>query len=154
MTELSHDVLKDRRRVGRVLSRVGDKWSVLVIFLLQAGPRRFNELKRRIDGISQQMLTRTLRALEREGLVSRTVLPSSPPQVAYALTAIGQSLSGPVLALGRWACEHIEAIDDAQRRFDEMRDKGMHGPLAAGAHDHGSGRGNEVPPRDSSGSLS
>ncbi|WP_213767886.1 helix-turn-helix domain-containing protein, partial [Caballeronia sp. dw_19] len=92
MTEDGPDVLKDTRHVGRVLSRVGDKWSVLVIVLLQPGPRRFNDIKRSIEGISQQMLTRTLRALERDGIVLRTILPSSPPQVQYALTNLGQSL--------------------------------------------------------------
>jgi len=101
-----------------VLTRVGDKWSVLVIVLLQLGPRRFNDIKRNIEGISQQMLTRSLRALERDGIVSRTILPSSPPQVEYALTKLGQSLSKPVLALGKWACVHIGEIDDAQSRFD------------------------------------
>ncbi|PLZ02987.1 transcriptional regulator [Burkholderia sp. WAC0059] len=115
-----HDLgpLKDTRRVSRVLARVGDKWSVLVIALLRAGPHRFNGMRRGIEGISQQMLTRTLRALERDGVVSRVISPASPPQVVYALTALGQSLSQPVLALGRWACEHIDEIDDAQRRFD------------------------------------
>jgi len=118
MTDGGRHVLKDTRRVGRVLTRVGDKWSVLVIVLLQLGPRRFNDIKRNIEGISQQMLTRTLRALERDGIVSRTILPSSPPQVEYALTKLGQSLSEPVLALGKWACVHIGEIDDAQSRFD------------------------------------
>ncbi len=118
MTDGGRYVLKDTRRVGRVLTRVGDKWSVLVIVLLQLGPRRFNDIKRNIEGISQQMLTRTLRALERDGIVSRTILPSSPPQVEYALTKLGQSLSKPVLALGKWAWVHIGEIDDAQSRFD------------------------------------
>lgn len=118
MTDGGRYVLKDTRRVGRVLTRVGDKWSVLVIVLLQLGPRRFNDIKRNIEGISQQMLTRTLRALERDGIVSRTILPGSPPQVEYALTKLGQSLSKPVLALGKWACDHIREIDNAQSRFD------------------------------------
>jgi DNA-binding HxlR family transcriptional regulator len=122
MTENGRYVLKDTRRVSRVLNRVGDKWSVLVIVLLQPGPRRFNDIKRSIEGISQQMLTRTLRALERDGIVSRTILPSSPPQVEYALTKLGQSLSKPVLALGKWACDHIGEIDDAQNRFDARQD--------------------------------
>ena len=122
MTALDNQVLKDSRRVGRVLSRVGDKWCVLVIFLLRFGPRRFNDIKRNIDGISQQMLTRTLRGLERDGMVSRTIVPTSPPQVEYALTYLGHSLSKPVLALGKWACEHIEQVDDAQNRFDKRDD--------------------------------
>lgn len=111
-------VLRDSRRVGRVLARVGDKWSVLIIVLLHRGPNRFNVIKRSLEGVSQQMLARTLRALERDGIVSRSILPTRPPQVEYALTALGQSLSHPVLALGSWACEHIDEIDAAQRRFD------------------------------------
>jgi DNA-binding HxlR family transcriptional regulator len=121
MTDGTRRVLIDDRRVGRVLARVGDKWSVMVIVYIQDGPRRFNEIKRGIEGISQQMLTRTLRGLERDGLVTRTIMPTSPPQVEYALTGLGLSLSKPVLALGQWACEHIDRVDKAQRRFDERR---------------------------------
>jgi DNA-binding HxlR family transcriptional regulator len=121
MTAGTRRVLIDDRRVGRVLARVGDKWSVMVIVYIQDGPRRFNEIKRGIEGISQQMLTRTLRGLERDGLVTRTIMPTSPPQVEYALTGLGLSLSKPVLALGQWACEHIDRVDKAQRRFDERR---------------------------------
>jgi DNA-binding HxlR family transcriptional regulator len=121
MTDGTRRVLIDDRRVGRVLARVGDKWSVMVIVYIQDGPRRFNEIKRGIEGISQQMLTRTLRGLERDGLVTRTIMPTSPPLVEYALTGLGLSLSKPVLALGQWACEHIDRVDKAQRRFDERR---------------------------------
>jgi DNA-binding HxlR family transcriptional regulator len=119
MTDKARRVLMDNRRVGRVLTRVGDKWSVMVIVYIQDGPHRFNEIKRGIEGISQQMLTRTLRGLERDGLVTRTIMPTSPPQVEYSLTGLGRSLSKPVLALGQWACEHIDQVDEAQRRFDE-----------------------------------
>ena len=119
MTDKAQRVLTDTRRVGHVLTRVGDKWSVMVIVYIQDGPRRFNVIKRGIEGISQQMLTRTLRGLERDGLVARTIMPTSPPQVEYALTGLGRSLSKPVLALGQWACEHIDQVDEAQRRFDE-----------------------------------
>jgi DNA-binding HxlR family transcriptional regulator len=119
MTDEARRVLTDNRRVGRVLTRVGDKWSVMVIVYIQDGPRRFNVIKRGIEGVSQQMLTRTLRGLERDGLVTRTIMPTSPPQVEYALTGLGRSLSKPVLALGQWACEHIDQVDEAQRRFDE-----------------------------------
>ena len=119
MTDEARRLLIDNRRVGRVLTRVGDKWSVMVIVYIQDGPRRFNVIKRGIEGISQQMLTRTLRGLERDGLVTRTIMPTSPPQVEYALTGLGRSLSKPVLALGQWACEHIDQVDEAQRRFDE-----------------------------------
>jgi DNA-binding HxlR family transcriptional regulator len=109
---------EDCRKVSRVLARVGDKWSVLVVMLLRDSPRRFNEIKRIVGGISQQMLTRTLRGLERDGMVTRTMFPTSPPQVEYALTDLGLSLSKPVLALGMWAQEHLAQIDAAQNRFD------------------------------------
>ena len=106
------------RNVQPVLSRVGDKWSVLIVMILATGPHRFNELKRQIDGISQRMLTLTLRGLERDGLVSRTVEASVPPKVTYALTELGQSLREPVEALGQWAITHIGCIRAAQQRFD------------------------------------
>ena len=101
-----------------MLSRIGDKWSVLVIMLLRERARRFNELKRGIDGISQRMLTLTLRNLERDGLVTRTVTPSIPPRVDYELTTMGHSLSQPVQALGAWAFRHLGEIDAAQARYD------------------------------------
>jgi DNA-binding HxlR family transcriptional regulator len=101
-----------------VLARVGDKWSVLVIMLLGGGPRRFNELKRMIGGISQRMLTLTLRGLERDGLVTRTVFPTIPPRVDYELTDLGRGLSTPVKALGAWAHEHQPEIENARARFD------------------------------------
>jgi len=110
------------RNVSPVLNRVGDKWSVLIVMILGTGPRRFNELKRQIDGISQRMLTLTLRGLERDGLVSRTVEPSVPPRVTYALTELGESLKDPVEALGRWALAHIGCIRAAQQRFDARLD--------------------------------
>ena len=110
------------RNVSPVLNRVGDKWSVLIVMILGEGPRRFNELKRQIDGISQRMLTLTLRGLERDGLVSRTVEPTVPPRVTYALTELGDSLKEPVEALGRWAMAHIACIRAAQQRFDARLD--------------------------------
>jgi len=106
------------RNVSPVLSRVGDKWSVLIVMILATGPRRFNELKRQIDGISQRMLTLTLRGLERDGLVSRTVEATIPPKVTYDLTELGRSLREPVEALGHWAIQHIGCIRAAQQRFD------------------------------------
>ena len=105
-----------------MLSRVGDKWTVLVVMLLKGGPRRFNELKREIGGISQRMLTLTLRGLERDGLVQRTVYPTTPPRVDYELTAMGHSLRDPVEALGAWAFAHMDSIDQARKKFDELRD--------------------------------
>ena len=101
-----------------MLRRVGDTWSLLVIFMLQPAPLRFNELKRRIEGISQRMLTVTLRGLERDGLVARTVHPTNPPSVEYALTAFGRSLAGPVGALGNWAAENRDRLRQSQSAFD------------------------------------
>jgi len=108
----------DCRGVASVLARVGDKWSVFVIMLLGDGPRRFNEIKRMVGGISQRMLTLTLRGLERDGLVTRTVFPTIPPRVDYELTDLGRGLSKPVQALGLWAKEHQMQIEDARARFD------------------------------------
>src|SRR5215831_16544018 len=93
----------DCRAVASVLSRVGDKWSVLLIMTLHDGPKRFNELKRMIGGISQRMLTLTLRGLERDGLVTRTVFPTIPPRVDYELTALGETLLEPIQGLAEWA---------------------------------------------------
>jgi len=106
------------RGVSNVLQRVGDKWSVLVVATLSRGPHRFSELRREIEAISQRMLTLTLRSLERDGLVSRTVTPTIPPRVDYALTTLGHSLQQPVLALAGWAVDHLEEISAAQSAFD------------------------------------
>lgn len=104
--------------VSEVLARIGDKWSVLVVMLLRDRPRRFNELRRGIIGISQRMLTLTLRGLERDGLVTRTVFPTVPPRVDYELTPLGHSLRGPVEVLGQWALANQPAIRAAQATFD------------------------------------
>lgn len=104
--------------VSRVLARVGDKWSVLIVMLLAGGPRRFNEMKRMVNGISQRMLTLTLRGLERDGLVSRTLYPTIPPRVDYELTPLGHSLRGPVMALGQWVEANLDEIAHAQAAFD------------------------------------
>ncbi|MGZ3275569.1 MAG: winged helix-turn-helix transcriptional regulator [Caulobacteraceae bacterium] len=106
------------QRVGEVLARVGDKWTVLVINELGDGSRRFNELRREIPGVSQRMLTLTLKNLERDGLVSRAVTPSVPPRVDYALTDLGRSMLLPVRALGEWAAAHIPQMDAARSRYD------------------------------------
>ena len=108
----------DCRAISQVLARVGDKWSVLIVSLLGDGPRRFNEIKRMVGGISQRMLTLTLRGLERDGLVTRTVFPTIPPRVDYELTDLGRSLRVPVDALGKWAREQQPQIQAAQREFD------------------------------------
>ena len=114
----------DCRGVASILARVGDKWSVFVIMLLGDGPRRFNEIKRMVGGISQRMLTLTLRGLERDGLVTRTVFPTIPPRVDYELTDLGRGLWRPVEALGKWAHDHQTEIEDARARFDRRNDAG------------------------------
>ena len=114
----------DCRGVASILARVGDKWSVFVIMMLDGGPLRFNELKRMIGGISQRMLTLTLRGLERDGLVTRTVFPTIPPRVDYELTDLGRGLSKPVEALGRWAIEHQPEIQLARTNFDSRNGQG------------------------------
>ncbi|MEN3973021.1 helix-turn-helix domain-containing protein [Sphingomicrobium sp. XHP0235] len=119
---LEHLHLAGCKNVAPVLNRVGDKWSMLIVMVLATGDRRFSELKREIDGISQRMLTRSLRGLERDGLVSRTVTPTIPPRVDYALTELGQSLTVPVKALGDWAIAHIDCIRAAQARYDDSVD--------------------------------
>jgi len=108
----------DCRGVASILARVGDKWSVFVIMMLDGGPLRFNELKRMVGGISQRMLTLTLRGLERDGLVTRTVFPTIPPRVDYELTDLGRGLSKPVEALGKWAFDHRTEIENARAKFD------------------------------------
>jgi DNA-binding HxlR family transcriptional regulator len=111
------------RTISTLLSRIGDKWTVLVVTTLAEGPRRFNELRREIPSVSQRMLTLTLRNLERDGLVSRTVTPSIPPRVDYALTDLGQSLQKPITGLARWALDNVGAIHEAQAQFDTEHDK-------------------------------
>src|SRR5438309_9519178 len=114
----------DCRGVASILARVGDKWSVFVIMLLGDGPRRFNEIKRMVGGISQRMLTLTLRGLERDGLVTRTVFPTIPPRVDYELTDLGRGLSNPVEVLGKWAYEHRAEIEAARAKFDSRTETG------------------------------
>lgn len=108
----------DCRAISAVLSRIGDKWTVLVVSTLGRGPKRFNELRKELGSISQRMLTLTLRALERDGLVTRTVYPTVPPRVDYELTALGRSLLDPVNRLTAWARRHRAAMEAARRRYD------------------------------------
>ena len=115
---LSHHDETACRAVSDVLSRVGDKWTVLVVELLSNGPMRFNELRKAIGNISQKMLTTTLRGLERDGLVTRTVHAMVPPRVDYELTELGNELRVPVQALAGWARENISRIHNARTRFD------------------------------------
>jgi DNA-binding HxlR family transcriptional regulator len=104
--------------IREVLNRVGDKWSVLVIAMLGDGPKRFSELRRSIEGVSQRMLTLTVRGLERDGLLTRTVYPTVPPRVDYALTKLGETLLDPIQALSAWAGEHRFEIQAAREKFD------------------------------------
>jgi DNA-binding HxlR family transcriptional regulator len=107
--------------VREILDRVGDKWSVLVISMLGERGRRFSEMRRAIDGISQRMLTLTLRQLERDGIVSRTVHATVPPRVDYALTPLGESVLEPITALTHWAAEHGTDVAEARTRYDEVQ---------------------------------
>ena len=115
-----YNFTEDCDRVAEILRRVGEKWSVLIVVLLEPGPRRFNDLKRSIPGISQRMLTLTLRSLERDGLVERTVTPCIPPHVSYGLTEVGRSLCVPVRALCEWAEDNVAVIDSARKRFERI----------------------------------
>lgn len=107
--------------IREVLSRVGDKWSMLIVGILSHEPLRFNELKRRVDGISQRMLTLTLRELERDGLVLRTVTPTTPPSVEYALTDLGHTLMSPVNQLIAWTQANYPKIDKARKHYDRQK---------------------------------
>ncbi len=127
----------DCRAISDVLARVGDKWSVLVVTRLGPGPMRFNELRRSIGGISQRMLTLTLRGLERDGLVTRTVFPTIPPRVDYALTPLGRDLLNPVSALGEWATRNQIKIARARERFDENCAASGRPQLHRGRHEPG-----------------
>lgn len=122
MLTLSHHNATACRAISDVLARVGDKWAVLVVELLCNGPLRFTELQRSIGNISQKMLTTTLRGLERDGLVTRTVYSTIPPRVDYELTALGRGLHEPVKALSDWARANIDRINEARRVFDAERD--------------------------------
>ena len=104
--------------ISGLLQRIGDKWSLLVVQTLGRGSLRFNELRRAIPAVSQRMLTLTLRNLERDGLVNRTVTPTIPPRVDYELTELGHSLQKPICGLVQWAVDHEGAIADAQERYD------------------------------------
>ncbi len=106
------------RATREILERIGDKWTLYVVGALRGGPRRFNELKREVDGVSQRMLTLTLRGLERDGLVTRTVFPSIPPRVDYELTELGRTLLEPVAVLIHWVNSSRPAIEAAREHFD------------------------------------
>ena len=124
------------RVVRETFDRVGDKWSLLVIVILSYGPQRFTALKYGVVGISQRMLTLTLRKLERDGVVQRTVFPEIPPRVEYQLTPLGQTLIGPVTALADWAVAHNDAITTNQNEYDTTHNEGdlITEPTARFAH--------------------
>ena len=127
-TPMSPRNIKPRRKescpaVREVLNRVGDKWSVQIVALLGDGPMRFSELRRSIEGISQRMLTLTLRGLERDGLITRTVFPEIPPRVDYELTKLGDTLLDPISALADWADQYRTSIQEARDRFDSRQNK-------------------------------
>ena len=123
--ELPDPATGDCRAISSILARVGDKWTVLIVALLGDGRKRFNEIKRMVGGISQRMLTLTLRGLERDGLITRTVFPTIPPRVDYALTPLGRDLLNPVSALGEWATRNQVKIARARERFDGVARDGV-----------------------------
>jgi DNA-binding HxlR family transcriptional regulator len=104
--------------VREVLNRIGDKWSVQVVGMLGDGRKRFSELRRGIEGISQRMLTLTLKAMERDGLITRTVYPTIPPRVEYDLTKLGRSLLNPITVLADWAASNRAKMQSARDRYD------------------------------------
>jgi DNA-binding HxlR family transcriptional regulator len=117
--QLSDPASEDCRAISSILARVGDKWTVLIVVLLGDGPKRFNEIRRMVGGISQRMLTFTLRGLERDGLVTRTVFPTTPQRVDYELTKLGSTLWEAVEPLGLWARAHVREILTSRDKFDE-----------------------------------
>jgi DNA-binding HxlR family transcriptional regulator len=126
-------VTQGRCRVREILDRVGDKWSLLVIFRLGDGPQRFTALKRSVDGISQRMLTVTLRGLERDGIVTRTMYPVMPPRVDYELTKMGRALLDSVGSLMSWADTHLDDVDAARQAYDARVLAAAPGAAAPGA---------------------
>jgi DNA-binding HxlR family transcriptional regulator len=120
MTVMIDTSSQDCTELRSILALAGDKWTVLIVVLLAGGPQRFSEIRRTVGGISQRMLTFTLRGLERDGLVTRTVFPTSPPRVEYELTGLGGSLWQAIEPLSLWARAHLEEIVGARTRFDEQ----------------------------------
>jgi DNA-binding HxlR family transcriptional regulator len=114
---------EERRAFAEILSRIGDKWTVLVVGVLSLGPMRYRQIFKLVEGISQRMLTPTLKSLERDGLVTRTVYPTNPPRVDYELTERGKTLIVPLHLLWTWAQANRTAIEGASRDFDQQRSK-------------------------------
>ena len=110
------------RPLSEALAKIGDKWTILIAMQLEDGPKRFSALQRSVEGISQRMLALTLRGLERDGLVWRTVYPTKPPSVEYGLTDLGIEMVVPVRALGTWVTDNLHRIEKARRAFDAAAD--------------------------------
>ncbi|WP_410673270.1 winged helix-turn-helix transcriptional regulator [Amycolatopsis sp. cmx-4-68] len=102
----------------QLLDRIGDQWTVLIVGALSGGPLRFTEIGRRVDGISQKVLTQTLRSLVRDGILTRTAYPTIPPKVEYELTRLGRNLSEPLDVLDQWARRHMSAVQEARDAYD------------------------------------
>jgi DNA-binding HxlR family transcriptional regulator len=115
----AHEGEANCKALAQILDRIGDKWTIMVVGVLSHGPMRFKALQREIPGVSHRMLTMTLRGLERDGLVKRTAFATIPPRVDYELTAVGQSLTEPLLALAGWARGQQASIEAARAAFDE-----------------------------------
>ncbi|MEO6116209.1 MAG: helix-turn-helix domain-containing protein [Pseudolysinimonas sp.] len=130
MGEMCHDT-SGGSVFRSILDRVGDTWSLLVIGMLQPGPQRFTELLHSVPGISRRMLTLTLRQLERDGLVSRAAYDENPPRVEYRVTALGETITGPVLALAMWVNEHSAQIERNRASYDEALDSAGSAELTA-----------------------
>ena len=127
------DVLSAACPTRQVINRIGDRWSLLVLYALENGTLRFQELRRTVDGVSQKMLTQTVRALERDGLITRTVYASVPPKVEYALTPLGRGLTQRIAAIREWAYDNIDDIERARRDFDTQLMSHGDEPAAAAA---------------------
>lgn len=123
MTETEQSDMTTCMAMSDILNRIGDKWSVMIVGRLAQGPRRFSELRRSVDGISQRMLTLSLRNLERDGLVTRTAYAEIPPRVEYALTPLGHTLTEPIAALWDWAAAHQDDISRARLRYDRAAER-------------------------------
>jgi len=117
---MSYDVYDRACPTRQVLDRIADRWTALVVGRLEEGTQRFSELQREIGGVSSKMLSQTLRSLERDGLVERTVHPVVPPHVEYRLTPLGETLTEPLAAVREWAEAHIEAVEAAQERYKAL----------------------------------
>jgi len=122
-TDGLYDVMAEACPTRQVISRIGDKWTLLVLFSLSQGTQRFSTLRNAVQGISQKMLTQTLRNLERDGIVSRRVYPVIPPKVEYSLTSLGAGLAGVIGTVRTWAYEHMDEIDAARSNYDEAAER-------------------------------